>query len=152
MSQIATGSYVGNGVYTSPTQINVGFKSKLIILYVSTSFGKNDQYGFINGVENDNWNMVPTVSSNSNNIEYEYYIGGLMLNIDNKPIVVNNLYYNGVQYVNTVWMTADDSTVSIHQNSYVSIGNLGQTYKKDTRTASYQFNTNGTTYYYTAIG
>lgn len=152
LSQIATGSYVGNGVYTSPTQINVGFKSKLIILYMSTSFQKSGQYGFINGVQNDNWDIVPTVSLNSDNIKYDYYIGGLMLNIDNKPIIVYNSYYNSVQYVNTVWMTADDSTVSIHQNSYVSINNLGQTYKKDIRTASHQFNEQGVTYYYTAIG
>ena len=157
LSQIATGSYVGNGVYTSPTRINIGFKPKLIFigeglsvssLGPSTSVEASHKY--VNGV-NTNW-----FSFNSNKMGATYpdtsiysTFNGAMFVIDDIPLTV---YYEGTRnFSRYIVLSAsfDAGVVSLTQTSYVA---SNSSFSGEFRNAKYQFNANGVTYYYTAIG
>lgn len=156
--RIATGSYVGNGVYTSPTRINIGFKPKLIFigeglsvssLNPSTNVGEA-QYKYVNGVST-NW-----FSFNSNIMGATYpdtsiysTINGAMFVIDGTPLTV---YYSGTRTVKqfiVISASFDAGVVSLTQTSYAASNSSSV---GEFRNAKYQFNANGVTYYYTAIG
>lgn len=158
LSQIATGSYVGNGVYTSPTQINIGFKPKLIFigegLLISSLNPYNDYdeapYKYVNGVST-NWfsfnsNKMGDISPNTS--IYSTFNGAMFV-IDDIPLTV---YYEGTRSVKKVIVISasfDAGVVSITQTSYVA---SNSSFSGEFRNAKYQFNANGVTYYYTAIG
>ena len=151
LSQIATGSYVGNGVYTSPTQINIGFKPKLIFMgkgLLISSINPFNNYGeapykYVNGVRTD-W-----FSFNSNKMGDNSTFNGAMFVIDGTPLT---MYYGGTNSVRQVIVISasfNAGVVSITQTSYVASNSSGAV--GEFRNAEYQFNANGVTYYYTAI-
>lgn len=157
LSQIATGSYVGNGVYTSPTQINIGFKPKLIFIGDGLSVsslnpwaGGEAPYKYVNGV-NTNWFSFNSNRMDGSTYERNVYSNfyGAMFAIDDIPFT---MYFDGTNTIRqfvVISASFDSGVVSLTQTSYVA---SNSSFSGEFRNAKYQFNANGVTYYYTAIG
>lgn len=145
-------------MYTRPTQINIGFKPKLIFigegLLISSLNPSNNyyeaSYKYVNGVRK-NW-----LSFNSNKMGATYpntfiysTFNGAMFVIDDIPLTV---YYGGTNTARQVVVISasfNAGVVSITQTSYVAANSSSP---DEFRDAKYQFNDNNITYYYTAIG
>ena len=157
-AQIATGSYVGNGVYTSPTQINIGFKPKLIFIGDGLSIsslnpfvGGEAPYKYVNGV-NTNWFSFNSYRMDGSTYDGNVYsnFSGAMFAIDDIPY---NIYYDGtnmVRYAVVISASFDSGVVSLTQTSYTA--SHSDNVVNEFRNAKFQFNGNNITYYYTAIG
>lgn len=156
LSQIATGSYVGNGVYTSPTQINVGFKPKLIFIgygynvYSSANpnFPVEARYKFVNGVAQP-YTSFQALTIGVGDVGHNMFTG-IMIPVGDIPIMIDSGRYQDVSHHNILTVSESNGLVSIKQDSYVCSDAYPTTL--DYRAAEYQFNKQGTTYYYTAIG
>ena len=152
LSQIATGSYVGNGVYTSPTQIQVGFRPKTIFFGTRRSISQKYTNGYVNGVRTDYNPFIgaelfrPVGSSG-------LFYGIMSLSVD-VPFIVDDDYDSVEREQYTIVLTMEElnGVVTITQKCYYSALNVGGSTKTDFRTAKNQFNENGVTYDYVAIG
>ena len=152
LSKIATGSYVGNGVYTSPTQIQVGFRPKTIFFGTRRSISQKYMYGYVNGVRTDYNPFIGMELVNLPGSSGLFY-GIMSLSID-VPFIVDD-DYNSVEYKqHTIVLTMEElnGVVTITQKCYYSALNVDGSTITDFRTAKNQFNENGVTYDYVAIG
>ena len=152
LSQIATGSYVGNGVYTSPTQIQVGFRPKIIFFGTRRSISQKYMYGYVNGVRTDYNQFIGMELVNLPGSSGLFY-GIMSLSVD-VPFITdsdNNLSQNE-QHTNVLIMEELNGVVTITQKCYYSALNVDGFTRTDFRTAENQFNENGVTYDYVAIG
>ena len=152
LSQIATGSYVGNGVYTSPTQIQVGFRPKIIFFGTRRSISQKYTNGYVNGVRTDynpfiGMELVNLLSSSG------LFYGMMALSVD-VPFIVNDANDPSEYEQHTIVLTMEElnGVVTITQKCYYSALNVDGSTRTDFRTAENQFNENGVTYDYVAIG
>ena len=152
LSKIATGSYVGNGVYTSPTQIQVGFRPKTIFFGTRRSISQEYRYGYVNGVRTDynpfiGMELVNPAASPS------LFYGIMSLSVD-VPFIVDDDYDSVEREQHTIVLTMEElnGVVTITQKCYYSALNVSGSTRTDFRTAKNQFNENGVTYDYVAIG
>ena len=152
LSQIATGSYVGNGVYTSPTQIQVGFRPKTIFFGTRRSISQEYTYGYVNGVRTDYNPFIGAELLRPSGSSGLFY-GIMSLSID-VPFIVddNNNPSNYEQHTIVLTMEELNGVVTITQKCYYSALNVSGSTRTDFRTAKNQFNENGVTYDYVAIG
>ena len=152
LSKIATGSYVGNGVYTSPTQIQVGFRPKTIFFGTRRSISQKYTYGYVNGVRTDYNPFIGAELFRPSGSSGLFY-GIMSLSID-VPFIVDD-DYDSVEYEqHTIVLTMEElnGVVTITQKCYYSALNVDGSTRTDFRTAKNQFNENGVTYDYVAIG
>lgn len=158
-SQFITGSYIGNGVYTSPTQINIGFKPKAIFygfgMVVSSKDGAFEaKYRWINGIQQSDGYEFQTEALAYGNGNLDNFTG-LMIAVDDVPVTISEYSDRTAGIYGAIVLTASYSSgiISIKQDCYTRGGSYpSNTNLIDARDAEYQFNANGTTYYYIAIG
>lgn len=153
LSQIATGSYVGNGVYTSPTQIQVGFRPKIIFFGTRRSISQKYMYGYVNGVRTDYNPFIGAELLHPSGSPSLFY-GIMSLSVD-VPFIVDDDYdsvTNHEQHTVVLTMEELNGVVTITQKCYYSALNVDGSTRTDFRTAKNQFNENGVTYDYVAIG
>ena len=152
LSQIATGSYVGNGVYTSPTQIQVGFRPKIIFFGTRRSISQKYTNGYVNGVRTDYNPFIGMELVNLSGSPSLFY-GMMALSVD-VPFIVDNAndITNHEQHTIVLTMEELNGVVTITQKCYYSALNVDGSTRTDFRTAKNQFNENGVTYDYVAIG
>lgn len=153
LSQIATGSYVGNGVYTSPTQIQVGFRPKTIFFGTRRSISQEYANGYVNGVRT-NYNPFIGAELFRPSGSLGLFYGIMSLSVD-VPFIVDDAYDNVVKYKqHTIVLTMEElnGVVTITQKCYYSALDVDGSTITDFRTAKNQFNENGVTYDYVAIG
>ena len=152
LSQIATGSYVGNGVYTSPTQIQVGFRPKTIFFGTRRSISQEYRYGYVNGVRTD---YNPFIGMELVNLPGSpgLFYGMMSLSVD-VPFIVDDAVDAVEREQHTIVLTMEElnGVVTITQKCYYSALDVGGSTRTDFRTAEKQFNENGVTYDYVAIG
>lgn len=152
LSKIATGSYVGNGVYTSPTQIQVGFRPKIIFFGTRRSISQKYRYGYVNGVRTNYNPFIGMELVNLSGFPSLFY-GMMALSVD-IPFIVDNAndITNHEQHTIVLTMEELNGVVTITQKCYYSALNVDGSTRTDFRTAENQFNENGVTYDYVAIG
>ena len=152
LSQIATGSYVGNGVYTSPTQIQVGFRPKTIFFGTRRSISQKYSYGYVNGVRTDYNPFIGMALVNLSGSPGLFY-GIMSLSVD-VPFIVDDADDAVEREQHTIVLTMEElnGVVTITQKCYYSALDVGGSTRTDFRTAEKQFNENGVTYDYVAIG
>ena len=152
LSKIATGSYVGNGVYTSPTQIQVGFRPKIIFFGTRRSISQEYNYGYVNGVRTDYNPFIGAELVHPSGSSSLFY-GIMSLSVD-VPFIVNDADDPSKYEQHTVVLTMEElnGVVTITQKCYYSALNVDGSTRTDFRTAENQFNGNGVTYDYVAIG
>ena len=152
LSQIATGSYVGNGVYTSPTQIQVGFRTKTIFFGTRRSISPEYMYGYVNGVRTD---YNPFIGMELVNLSHSpsLFYGMMALSVD-VPFLPDSVtdFTQNEQHTIVLTMEELNGVVTITQKCYYSALNVDGSTRTDFRTAKNQFNENGVTYDYVAIG
>ena len=152
LSKIATGSYVGNGVYTSPTQIQVGFRPKTIFFGTRRSISQKYTNGYVNGVRT---NYNPFIGMELVNLPDSLclFYGIMSLSVD-VPFITDSVtdFTKNEQYTNVLIMEELNGVVTITQKCYYSALNVDGSTRTDFRTAENQFNENGVTYDYVAIG
>ena len=152
LSKIATGSYVGNGVYTSPTQIQVGFRPKIIFFGTRRSISQEYRYGYVNGVRTDYNPFIGMELLNLPGSSGLFY-GMMALSVD-VPFIVDddNDVVKHEQHTIVLIMEELNGVVTITQKCCYSALNVDGSTRTDFRTAKNQFNENGVTYDYVAIG
>ena len=152
LSKIATGSYVGNGVYTSPTQIQVGFRPKIIFFGTRRSISQEYTNGYVNGVRTDYNPFIGMELVNPPGSSGLFY-GIMSLSVD-VPFIVDdaNNPSKYEQHTSVLTMEELNGVVTITQKCYYSALNVDGSTRTDFRTAKNQFNENGVTYDYVAIG
>ena len=152
LSQIATGSYVGNGVYTSPTQIQVGFRPKIIFFGTRRSISQEYTNGYVNGVRTDYNPFIGAELLRPSRSPGLFY-GIMSLSVD-VPFIVNDDNNPSKYEQHTIVLTMEElnGVVTITQKCYYSALNVDGSTQTDFRTAKNQFNENGVTYDYVAIG
>ena len=152
LSQIATGSYVGNGVYTSPTQIQVGFRPKTIFFGTRRSISQKYTNGYVNGVRTDYNPFIGAELFRPSGSPGLFY-GIMSLSVD-VPFIVNDADNPSKNEQHTIVLTMEElnGVVTITQKCYYSALNVDGSTRTDFRTAENQFNENGVTYDYVAIG
>ena len=152
LSQIATGSYVGNGVYTSPTQIQVGFRPKIIFFGTRRSISQEYTNGYVNGVRTDYNPFIGAELLRPSRSPGLFY-GIMSLSVD-VPFIVNDDNNPSKYEQHTIVLTMEElnGVVTITQKCYYSALNVDGSTGTDFRTAKNQFNENGVTYDYVAIG
>ena len=152
LSKIATGSYVGNGVYTSPTQIQVGFRPKIIFFGTRRSISQEYNYGYVNGVRTDYNPFIGAELVRPSGSSSLFY-GIMSLSVD-VPFIVNDADDPSKHEQYTIVLTMEElnGVVTITQKCYYSALNVDGSTRTDFRTAKNQFNENGVTYDYVAIG
>ena len=152
LSQIATGSYVGNGVYTSPTQIQVGFRPKIIFFGTRRSISQEYRNGYVNGVRTDYNPFIGAELFRTSGSSGLFY-GIMALSVD-VPFIVDddNDPSKYEQHTIVLIMEELNGVVTITQKCYYSALNVDGSTRTDFRTAKNQFNENGVTYDYVAIG
>ena len=152
LSQIATGSYVGNGVYTSPTQIQVGFRPKIIFFGTRRSISQEYRNGYVNGVRT---NYNPFIGMELVNLPGSpgLFYGMMALSVD-VPFITDSVtdFTNNEQHTIVLTMEELNGVVTITQKCYYSARDVDGSTRTDFRTAENQFNENGVTYDYVAIG
>ena len=146
LSQIATGSYVGNGVYTSPTRLNIGFRPKSIFFGTRKSVSKKHSNGYVNGVKTNYSSFDGTMLGD----DAHAFFGIMSLSVD-VPFIYNAIDAVGENYDNVLIMEELNGVVTITQKCYYST-DVYSPEQVDFRNADYQFNKNGVTYDYIAIG
>ena len=152
LSKIATGSYVGNGVYTSPTQIQVGFRPKIIFFGTRRSISQEYTNGYVNGVRTDYNPFIGMELVNPPGSSGLFY-GIMSLSVD-VPFIVDDANNPSKYEQHTIVLTMEElnGVVTITQKCYYSALNVDGSTRTDFRTAENQFNENGVTYDYVAIG
>ena len=152
LSKIATGSYVGNGVYTSPTQIQVGFRPKIIFFGTRHSISQEYTNGYVTGVRTDYNPFIGMELVNLPGSSGLFY-GIMSLPVD-VPFIVDDNNNPSTYEQHTVVLTMEElnGVVTITQKCYYSALNVDGSTRTDFRTAKNQFNENGVTYDYVAIG
>ena len=151
LSQIATGSYVGNGVYTSPTQIQVGFRPKTIFFGTRRSISQKYTYGYVNGVRTDYNPFIGMELVNLSGSPGLFY-GMMALSVDVPFITDSFTATQNEQHTIVLTMEELNGVVTITQKCYYSALNVDGSTRTDFRTAKNQFNENGVTYDYVDIG
>ena len=160
LSQIATGSYVGNGNYgqNNPTVINCGFKPKVLMLYQAINTSGKYRYYSLNGgaystdkvdlthegfrmTSNGDFSndeaLVPAIFDFHLGTFLRYYTEGIRSpKVDSYMFTKFNLSDSGVSFYCDYVENAEKNSVS----------------PRDRRDAKYQYNTSGATYYYIAFG
>ena len=153
LSQIATGSYVGTGVYTNPTEIVMPFKPKLMMLNGVYST-RQDYAGWlwVNGVHQD-WNnfdaaYISGVSTVASNISGMQEYSGISVLLIDKPIVISVRNNNPVFNQIVIELKYESGVCKILQTQYSSSNGNKPT---ELRTAKAQYNSNGAKYYWAAF-
>lgn len=162
LCRIATGSYVGNGVYTTPTTFYVGARPKLVIFY--GLFTINPTYSgkkFVNGTA-QNWSSFNVTCIRSTNMSlnttYSSYDRITFTTINLIPDQTflafankNSGNYGSFDEYVSITLSYNNGNVVITQTNYESFQNTSAFSQYDRRQASYQFNESGITYQWYAL-
>ena len=166
-SLIATGSYVGTGTCgaSHPTVINCGFKPKIILFFCDTTLISpekvSESYLSKNGGQykagtNLNIKSNNVVSANGNSIFNQISRSCFEIKDNGRPYNLASFEerhegYIAVHYA-TISFTPLETGVSFYTDDYAYKFRSSPVGLKDMRSADFQFNAQGITYYYVAIG
>ena len=143
LSQIATGSYVGNGMYgrSNPVTLTLGFSPKFLLITHKNALEYNPSTltEYLTRVTD-----APKVYSSDG---YGNTFAWISSNDGNIPIA--NLYYEGSRgrrYPYYIYIKFDTTQSGVSFYTFSSNTEFGDT------NDGYQYNWNGETYFYVAIG